>query len=693
MQRQGQDTGSSEQHYFLCDPYPPSTKNVAELDPISIAELQLDTHHRGKVLFVRTIDTALRVTAVHSIIQDETGATERLALYNTNVAAQVDEILPEDAILAIKEPYYSASANSINSLRVDHPSDLVRLYHYDNLVPGVYANFIEADRSALDWKKEGNAAYSTGSHIAALHAYSQGLDACSFDDIATKHDLLRNRAAVNLFLKRFEKALIDAQASVLPAKEGENDGHYALNSKAYERAGCAAYGLGRLQEAQAYFEKMYELAPNKKLAFDALERVEQRKREQSSGDYDFTKMSRSSNKKHNRLDHADFTSNAAICEFGTHGRGLIATKDIGVGQMIMCEKAKCIAFDSDEIPHRYTILNHHTKRALTGTQATLLFELIQKLVYSPELAIEFFDLYDGGEHPKNSLRVVDGLVPIDAFRTQSIIEYNCFECPTVRSSSRAAQIQATSSAGYHSTGLWLRASYMNHACDGNARRSFIGDMMIVRATRDIVKGEEILMPYRLPDPVNAKAQEGLKKTWAFKCDCGLCNAEAASSLDQRKYRAQLIEKSRALLSDSPLSPQYQHKEPSLAQVEKLYAKLEKNYDGQAFEHRPRLGLVSLGLWLCQAYKKSGSQDKVMKTSIALLRNLGFVVTISGSIVSIDRSYCQLEGSAINAAMYAAHAFYSLGDTSIGQQLEEFARCSYMIMNGETRDFEERYKDL
>jgi len=130
---------------------------------------------------------------VHSIIQDETGATERLALYNTNVAAQVDEILPEDAILAIKEPYYSASANSINSLRVDHPSDLVRLYHYDNLVPGVYANFIEADRSALDWKKEGNAAYSTGSHIAALHAYSQGLDACSFDDIATKHDLLRNR--------------------------------------------------------------------------------------------------------------------------------------------------------------------------------------------------------------------------------------------------------------------------------------------------------------------------------------------------------------------------------------------------------------------------------------------------------------------------------------------------------------------
>ena len=693
VQRQAQDPGSLKQQYFLCDPYPPSTKTVSELVSISIPELQLDTHHRSKVLFVRAIDTAIRVAAVHSIVQDDTGAAERLALYNTDVAARAEELLPEGAIFAIKEPYYMANANRSYSIRVDHPSDLVQLSPLDIQVPrGVCANLVEFDKSALDWKKEGNVAYSAENYLAALQAYSLGLDACSFEDITIKHDLLRNRAIVNMFLKRFEQALADAKAAIIPAKERGDDGAIALNSKAYERAGRAAYELGRFQEAEACFRKMQELAPTNEDAFSTLERIEERKQERSSGHYDFTKMSRSANKKHNQLDHADFSSNTTISETDAHGKGLFATKDITVGQLIMCEKAMCAAFDSDKTSQSYTILNHNTKRALTGTQATLLFTLVQKLVHNPELAIGFFDLFDGGYQPKTSLQIVEGHVPVDTFRTQAIIEYNCFECPTVRSSSKAAQKQATSPAGYHSTGLWLKASYINHACDGNAMRSFIGDMMIVRAIRDIAKGEEILMPYRLPDAVNAITQEELGKTWAFKCDCGLCIAEAASSSSQRKYRSHLIEKTRARLSVSPLSPQDQHDKPSLAQVEKLFAKLKNTYEGRSFEYRPRLGLVAPGLWLCQAYKYSGSRDKIIKTAIALLQNLGFIITVAGHTVSIDRRHCQLEGTAIDAAMYAAHAFYSRGDAGFGHQMEEFARSLYMIINGETRDFEDRYKE-
>lgn len=649
---------------------------------ISIPELQLDTHHRGKVLFVRAIDTALRVAAVHSIVQDNTGIADRLALYNTDVAARAEDLLPEDAILAIKEPYYMAYANRSYSLRVDHPSDLVQLSSLDTRVPGgVSASLVGFDKSALDWKKEGNVAYGGENYLAALQAYSRGLDACSLHDIAIRHDLLRNRAIVNIFLKRFEQALADARAAVIPDKERGDD---TLNSKAYERAGLAAYQLSRFQEAEACFRKMQEY--DNKDASIALQRIEQRKQERSRGDYDFMKMSRSANKKHNRLDHADFTSNTTISEAGAHGKGLFATKDIKAGQLIMCEKAMCVAFDSDETSRSYTILNHNTKRALAGTQATLLFTMVQKLVHNPELATVFFDLFDGGYQPKTSLQLVEGLVPVDTFRTQAIIEYNCFECPTVRSSSKAAQKQATSPAGYHSTGLWLRASYINHACDGNALRSFIGDMMIVRATRDIVKGEEILMPYRLPNAVNAITQEELGKAWAFKCDCGLCLAEAASSSSQRKYRSQLIEKMKALCL-----PQYQHDPKTLAQLERLFAKLKSTYDGRHFEGRPRLGLVAPGLWLCQAYNYNRSLDKVIETAIALLQDLGFFISVDGDTVSIDRRHCQLEGTVMDAAMYAARAYYSRGDAGVGHQFEEFARSSYMIINGETRDFEDRYK--
>lgn len=44
---------------------------------------------------------------------------------------------------------------------------------------------------------------------------------------------------------------------------------------------------------------------------------------------------------------------------------------------------------------------------------------------------------------------------------------------------------------FHSCGIWLKASYTNHSCCSNARRAFIGDMMIVRAAQDLEPNTEI----------------------------------------------------------------------------------------------------------------------------------------------------------------------------------------------------------
>lgn len=40
-------------------------------------------------------------------------------------------------------------------------------------------------------------------------------------------------------------------------------------------------------------------------------------------------------------------------------------------------------------------------------------------------------------------------------------------------------------------GIWLKASSMNHACYPNCSRVFIGDMVIVRAARDLATGTEL----------------------------------------------------------------------------------------------------------------------------------------------------------------------------------------------------------
>lgn len=639
-------------------------------------------------------DTPFRAAAIHTIIQDQTGAAERLAIYNTESSAKEGELFPEDAVFVVKEPYYQVNGEGGYSLRIDHPSDLVRFSPRDPRVPqDICANMDEIDKSAQEWKIEGNTAYSAGQYLPAVYAYSRGLDACGAVDVPLEQDLLRNRAVVNIFLKRFEQALEDAKAALIPIESQEGERAITLNSRAYERAGRAAYELGRYEAAEASIKRMRELAPSNEDALGLLKRTEQPMREQCTGDYDFVTMSRSSSKKHNRLDHADYTSNTTIRDAGASGRGLFATKDIKAGQLILCERALSVAFESDATPHSYTILNHKTQRALAGTQATLLYTILQKLVHSPELAAKFFDLYDGGsQYPKTPLQPAESLVPVDAFRAQGIIEQNSFGSPSVRSSSKAAQKEAADPAGYHSTGLWLRASYINHACDSNAMRSFIGDMMIVRAVRDIAEGEEIVMPYQLPDAVNSVTQESLQKTWGFKCRCGICTAEAALLPTKRKYRAQLIEKMRTLLSAQPSSSGQQSDKAMIGKVEQLFANIKSTYDdGKAFENRPRLGLVVPGLFLCQAYKASGSNDKVICTATALLQDLGFIISITGKKVSIDRRRCRLEGTAIDAAMYASSAYHGRGDADLGRRMEEFAKNLYLIMNGEMRGFEEKYK--
>ena len=688
IQRQAQEHQNLSFRYFLCDAYPPSIKTISELSSISIPELQIDTHHTGKVLFVRTIETAVLDAAVQTIVEDEAGTAERLALYNANAAGKAEDVLPEGAIFAIKEPYFMATRNGHNIIRIDHPSHLVRLNPLDaRLPPGLSAGLAGSTKSVVDWKKEGNAAYSAGDYLAALQAYSRGVEACGSDDQAVRRDLLRNRAVVNMFLKRYNQALADAEAAIIPTRNDIQEGDNALNTKAYERAGHSAYELGRFEQAEAYFNK---ITPTNDNATNALKRIEQRLQERSVGSYDMEKMSKSATKKHNRLDHADFTAKTTIRQAGVHGRGLFATEDIKAGQLIMCEKATCVAFASEEKSSSYTILNQNTERALAGTQATLLFNLVQKLLYNAELGEKFFDLHDGGYHPKTSPQTIDGLVSIDAFRTLAIIEHNSFGCPTVRSSNSTAQKELASTSGHPSTGLWLRTAYTNHACNGNAMRSFIGDMMIIRATRAIAKDEEILMPYRLPNPVNTATQEELQKVWGFKCDCSICTTEASSAPTQRKKRAQLIEKAATLLKTPPPNKPVGSSSSTLAQVEKLLVQLANTYDERKFENKPRLGLVAPGLWLCQAYKEQALHDKLLETATGLLRNLGFVVTINGQGVDIERSHCLVEGRTMDAAMYAVHALRAKGEGKAARQMEDLAKELYLLMYGELRGFEDRY---
>lgn len=641
---------------------------------------------------MRCIDEPIRSAAIQTIVEDSEGVAERLALYNISTALQANDFVPDGVVFALKEPYYEQT-NQGGCIRVDHPSDVVFLPPWSSPVPESFHP--SETKSALQWKDEGNAIYGSKSYLKALRTYDLALaaisDAASADGAALRRLILRNITMVQIYLGRFESALADAKEATFSEGQANNPDDVKKNTTAFYRAGRAAYELHQYSDAEALFKKALELSPGDQDSTKELKKVEDRVKE-SQGEYDFTSMSKQTSKKTNRLDRADFTSKTKVKSAGEgRGRGLFAAKDFKSGELIMCEKALSVSFDSDPGSMKnYTILDSSTQKGASDTTAGLLYQLTDKLTNSPSTAERFFDLDDGGFSPRTPLTPIDGVVPADTFRILSIIHHNCYGCPTVRSSSNTAQAQLASSKGYPSSGVWVHASYINHACNGNAMRSFIGDMIIVRATRDIKEGDEICMPYRLPNPDNSVTQGELQKIWGFKCDCSLCRVEAATMAREKRTRTETVERAAELLSKNQIKEGAKADKKAIEQATKMYDKLEKTYDTQKFDHMPRPGLVGLGLWLCQAYASNENHDKLLKCALRLLRDLGFDVSAEKGQLSVKRDNCLLEPRVVDAAMFVANAYGAKGGLKTSDQVLELAKSFYEILNAEMRGFDERY---
>ncbi|KAK1061486.1 hypothetical protein LTR74_011000 [Friedmanniomyces endolithicus] len=697
---------------FINYAYPPSTTPHAQLRPILISELRLETHHRGRALYVRTIGHPTRILAVQNVVVDESGDVDRLSLYNTHPTTPAERKLPKDTIFVLREPFYKATADGGYTIRVDHPSDLLRLRPGDVRVPAALCpRLVELDQEAAALKAEGNVAYGRKVYCKAVERYSEALRLCSVQgQESLRSDLHRNRANANLLLERFEAALADADAAVIRSDPGTgvlDEATAKLNGKAHYRAGRAAYALRDFARAAQCYRGVERCLPSGDPdAERESKKTACRLEEQSTGRYDFATMSQAvSATRENRLDHADFTSRVEVRASGHRGRGLFAIEALKSGDIVLCEKAFAVAFASEKDTEVYTVMNLNTKRTSMGAHAVLLFDLVQKMSHNLGQAQVYFDLHDGGYTPKIPPQLVDGVTVIDTFRVEAISEYNRFGCPNVRSSDGASMKpraglgknaddvdgEGEDSQLENSVGVWVVASHINHACDGNAVRAFIGDMMIIRAVRDIGAGEEILMPYCNPKNDGPATRTSMKKTWGFECDCRICEADGGTTKAQLVRRRALSKEAVRFLENNKLSMQHLANAASIRKAEKLLSDIEVTYDKTAFaNNRPRLGLTTLGHWLCQAYSFASSQRKVIECAIRLLRDLGYGISVANKKVKIDYSCGCPDIKAIDAAMYTAHAHYSLGERKQGLYYEEFAEGLWVVLYAEKQGFRERY---
>ena len=73
-------------------------------------------------------------------------------------------------------------------------------------------------------------------------------------------------------------------------------------------------------------------------------------------------------------------------------------------------------------------------------------------------------------------------------------------------------------------GLYINSSFFNHSCDPNCFYFGIANLLIVKAIKDIKKGEELTVNYIEPKPAFMRKNELSK--WEFICQCKYCKEEA-----------------------------------------------------------------------------------------------------------------------------------------------------------------------
>lgn len=591
--------------YAVGSPYPPCTLAMQDLQPIGMSDLLMDTHHRGMVLVVQRVAPVVKLVACSwTIVQDkECGEMERLEV-GLHKSSHGQDILEAGEVFWVKEPYFTLSDQGEFTIRIDHPSDLVIcrdspdaedpiLDETENFedINAVKAPRLSAATKAKQCKEEGNAALKQRNLHLAHSKYTKGLQllATEEESILT-HDLHRNRAYVNLLLHRFEEAKTDALASLTGL---EDQKHKDLDSKAYSRAGQAAYNLSQFQEAKCFFEHQQRLAPGDKESTTRSRKVETRLREQDTGLYNFKKLKASILVSGPRVDVASFERNVQVRDSPGCGRGLFALRDIGVGEIVLCEKAFRVVWGHES--EALTAMTYDSRdERIRVFPAGLCKAVMQKLVANPSQAEKVMDLYgDYRSIDRRSLREYP-ITVIDSFQIHDIVARNAFgPGPAPAPSSSKSLSEETSNA---SAGLWILASYVNHSCMPNAEKEYIGDLMVLRATRPISIGEEITHSYDASSDYDARTA-ALMNTWGFTCSCMLCEAEREDGTESRKRRRVLETEGKAFVEkESAVGA----KRMAVVKARRLMQSINETYNDERYEGLPRRALQEIQRWLAQA---------------------------------------------------------------------------------------------
>lgn len=683
--QEGTATGDNDprpvKQVVLTDAYPASCRSIRELEMVPLASLRIETHHRGQMVVVQAATAAYRGVGSVSVVVDEVGDADKLAIYNHSDTSLLSN-LPPGCVVAVKEPYYKLNGPADYMICVDHPADVVLLRFDDALVPDAL-QLAAVEREALqktpdEWRSAGDMAFLQRDLPTAAFCYTEALEARENKTVAFTAGVYAKRAGVNLLLGRYDGARDDALASCM--------GNAATDWRGYFTAAKATYGLCHYEESQGYFQKA--IAAQKSVSTNtdtALQREYTRclarVREETEGTddaFDFPAMyaSLSLQKNQVHLDRGSFLRKTEVRHSEFHGNGLFATQDIAVGDIVFVEKA---AF----MPNQY----FEPTRASAALYATM----VRQMCDNPSVAAEVLQPLYGGDLPKTGKEgeLVDGVPVVDVFLAETIRLKNCFSAPLATLDDTRPETGPYTERAL-AKGLWKHASYLNHSCVPNTMRSFLGDVFISRAVRPIRAGDELFQQY-VPVKADVRARQAeLQTGWGFVCKCPLCQTETTEAAQAgHVHRRSLL-----IVAEKLASKHAPHRFPPDAAVrtmERLAKQMVASYeeaDSVYGPGQPRLGLVYPTMWLLRAHRCRKRHAKVLQYAEQTLRCFGFgsPETDGGPASMYSQPGAPLHTvHVVSALVMGAEAQRALGQAKKAEAFEVAARLGFRLVTGFSED--------
>ncbi|ENH67367.1 hypothetical protein FOC1_g10007145 [Fusarium oxysporum f. sp. cubense race 1] len=335
-------------------------------------------------------------------------------------------------------------------------------------------------------------------------------------------------------------------------------------------------------------------------------------KEQNDGAYAVVNMLIDAQEAPPLIDCATFSSLVEIRVAPGRVMGLFLTKDVSAGDLILCGKAFSYYFMDDEKSHEtYPILlNMSSKELTSGGSVHLWPQVTQKLFHNPEYIYTIQELFHG-DHKKLQIIECDGSPVVDSFMVERIIHYNEVNAPRTKSNDLETRV-------FRKTGDSLETDNNNTNCVSNCRRSFIGDMQIIRATQDMSAGTKLLLSYRIPCAFESYAQvQKHLSTWGFKCACDLCKSRSKEDKAALEKRRKFCHEASDLLKTEVLQFNF-------AKARTVLKQLEKTYNGKS-ANKVRLELSELYFGMSDRYTDSGMHADFVRMIVKSLESLGFVI--------------------------------------------------------------------